>query len=81
MALHTAVVQKDLALKHQRMADSPRSVSRHLCGGNTRWLERETVAMAEATVRDWKPWIRYGPGSSAFRRRLAENALRRRRPC
>jgi len=33
-----------------------RMVSRDLGRRNTRWLERATVAMAEATISDWKVW-------------------------
>ena len=50
-----------------------KAVVRDLQGRRTRWLERAASAMAEATVRDWKAWIRDGPASPAFRRRSAES--------
>jgi len=57
-----------------------RMVSRDLGRRNTRWLQRATIAMAEATVNDWKAWIKDGPASSAFRRRWTENPSPRRTP-
>jgi len=50
-----------------------KAVVRDLRGRRTRWLERAASAMVEATVRDWKAWIRDGPASPAFRRRSAES--------
>lgn len=42
-------------------------VLRDLRRRGTRWLERATIAMVEATMNDWKAWTRDGRASSAFR--------------
>jgi len=55
-------------------------VSQDLRGRRRRWLERATAAMADATISDWKAWVRDGPASSAFRRRSAENPSPRHTP-
>jgi hypothetical protein len=57
-----------------------KKVSRDLRGRRKRWLERATAAMAEATISDWKTWVRDGPASSAFRRRSPESPSPRHRP-
>ena len=56
------------------------TILRDLRRRHTRWLERATAAMVEATISDWKAWIRDGQASSAFRPRARENPSPRRRP-
>jgi Uncharacterized protein conserved in bacteria (DUF2252) len=56
------------------------AVRRHLRGRNARWLERAANAMVEATMSDWKMWIRDGQASSASRPRSTGNPSPRHRP-
>jgi hypothetical protein len=65
---------------HLATPDACKSVSRDLRSRNRRWLERATAAMAEATISDWKAWVRDGQAWSVFRRRSAENPSPRHRP-
>jgi hypothetical protein len=47
------------------------AVVRDMRGRRTRWLERAASAMVDATLRDWRAWIKDAPASTAFRRRSA----------
>jgi hypothetical protein len=57
-----------------------RTVARDLRRRHSRWLERATAAMGDATMSDWKAWVRDGRASSAFRRRSTGNPSPRHTP-
>jgi hypothetical protein len=46
----------DAANVHLATPNVSKAVARDLRGRNSRWLERATGAMAEATISDWKVW-------------------------
>jgi uncharacterized protein DUF2252 len=56
------------------------TVPRDLRRRHIRWLERATAAMVEATISDWKAWIRDAGASFAFRPRSAGNPSPRHTP-
>jgi uncharacterized protein DUF2252 len=65
---------------HLATPDVGTTISRDLRGRRRQWLERATAAMADATIRDWKTWVRDGQASSAFRRQSAGSPSPRHTP-